>query len=461
MIKTIIGYLPSIVIPTIISLITTVIYGNYMEPESYGEYNIFLTTVSIVNTLLFSFMSSSVLRFYNSFENNHQQFKVVSTYVLTTLGLLLILNVFIFPFKGFEGVFLVCCIGFIGIINLFTNILRASENIKWFNIIKSLIPLCTLFIVLYYVFYGTLNTKNAILSMYIPMGFLSFIMALVFLKQGLIRFNSEAYEKKIFKDSIKYGMPLAFSGLLYLVLSSSNRYLISYFLGNTQVGIYSFAYRIAELSLVNVTMIIILATHTQLVKEYDQFGKQRAEKLLNKYLSLHFIIIIPVVILMTFYVDEFMNVIFPVYSEGAIIVKFTIIGTMFFTISAYTDKAFQLTKNTRVILKILLICGLLNILLNLILIPKIGIEGAIIATIFTYVVYVWLSVKLSEKYIKIVFPFKTIFYLLVVNILISLLIFVIDKNLLINNISRSILGITIYIILYSLSIYFLYKNKRI
>lgn len=432
-----------------------------MKPENYGEYNIFLTTVSIVNTLLFSFMSSSVLRFYNSFENNNQQYKVVSTYVLSTLGLLLILNVFIFPFKGLEGVYLVCCIGFIGIINLFTNILRASENIKWFNIIKSLLPLCTLFIVLYFVFKGTLNTKNAILSMYIPMGLISLIMALIFIKQGLIRFNSVAYEKKIFKDSIKYGMPLAFSGLLYLVLSSSNRYLISYFLGNTQVGIYSFAYRIAELSLVNVTMIIILATHTQLVKEYDQFGKQRAEKLLNEYLSLHFIIIFPVVILMTFYVDEFMSVIFPVYSEGAIIVKFTIIGTMFFTISAYTDKAFQLTKNTRVILKILLICGLLNILLNLILIPKIGIEGAIIATIFTYVVYVWLSVKLSEKYIKIIFPFKTIFYLLVVNILISLLLFVIDKNLLINNIGRSISGIIIYIILYSLSIYFLYKNKRI
>lgn len=459
MIRIILSYLPSVVVPTVVSLFTTILYGNYMKPEDYGEYNIFITTISIIYTLLFSFIATSSLRYYNGFSTKNEQYKIISTYIITGLILLGVLFVLMFPFKHMESLLVVSCIGSIAFYNIYSNLLRAGDNKIGFNIARISVPIGTLFIVLYLAWKSSLNNNTAIFSLYIPMGITSLIISIIYFKKGLIRMKG-GFSRPLLKESLTYGIPLAFSGLLNIGLSSSDRYLINYFLGSKDVGIYSFAYRIAELSMVNVTMIIILALYPQLVKEYDENGKIKAQELLNKYLGLHFIAIIPVVALIILYIDELMNIIFPVYKEGVPIIKLTIIGTFFFTISNYTDKVFQLTKNTREILKILLISGIVNFLLNIVSIPFIGVQGAVLATVFSYVLYIVLSIIRSKKYMKIQFPFKKLLFVLFLNALLYLFVLLTINQIFMNDLTKAIVGMITYVTVYSIILYFIYKYRK-
>jgi len=457
MIKLIIKYLPSVVVPTICSSLIMILYGNYLSPADFGEYNLFLTTVTLINAVLFSFVQTSVLRLYYEYQLKGQEKILISTYVIISLAILVVLLI---PFSYFAkelGVLIVLCLAG-SVFNLFfINVLRSTENVKWFNIVKILIPIITLLLIIFFIIFSELDKQSALISFYLPMFVTSTIMILVYLFQGKIRF---IYNHDVIKKSFSYGVPLAISGLLNIVLSSSDRFLIQYFLGSEQVGLYSFGYRIAELVLVNITMVIMLALFPQVIKEYDSKGKVFAANLLAKYLNFHFIIIIPTVFILFMYTDEILNVLFPSYSQASLIVKFVTLGTMFYTIGLYTNKVFELTKSTKQILKILLICVCINTILNLLLIPLIGTMGAVFSTISAYISYVFISCYMMKSNFKLKIPYRNIFIILVINLIICLgvsLIPVIISNFILLDV---IIKIMIYLSLYSVIIY-IFVSRRV
>lgn len=51
--KSIFKYMPSVIIPTICTLFITILYGNFLTPDQYGEFNIFITTISILDVIFF------------------------------------------------------------------------------------------------------------------------------------------------------------------------------------------------------------------------------------------------------------------------------------------------------------------------------------------------------------------------------------------------------------------------
>lgn len=457
MFKLILSYLPSIIIPTIITIVTTIVYGNYMDPTYYGDYNLFINTVSIINLLIFSFITSSIVRFYNRYKVNNTQSELISTYFFVTLGIFLIVTILAYPFIKEQSFYLGICTACLAFFNLFSNILRVSESVKWFNCIKIMVPLFTLLIILIYIFLGELNTVVSVYAMYLPMAAVSVILTITFVLSKQINFSLNF---SLLKQTLYYGYPLALSGLLNQLLSSSDRYVIKYFLGSKEVGLYSFSYRIGELAMINIMMIVMMALYPQLVKTFELQGKEKAEYLLSKYLGVHFLTSIPVIFIIFIFIDKVMEIFFPVYSEGALITKLIPIGILFFTTSAYTSKAFELTNNTQKMLGILFLCGVINFLLNILLIPKMGVYGAVVSTIICYVIYILISIKVSKKFFNIIIPYKDISYILILNIVISFIVI-----LLMNTLSTSLeilnvlCGLSVYLLLYTAIIYFLIKKK--
>lgn len=457
MFRLILSYLPSIVIPTIITIVTTIVYGNYMKPSYYGDYNLFINTVAIVNLLTFSFITSSIVRFYNRYKVNNNQSELISTYFFATLTIFFVVTLITYPFLREQSLYLGISTACLAFFNLFSNLLRVSENVKWFNCIKIIVPLFTLLIILIYIFLKGLNTVVSIYAMYLPMAAVSIVLTIVFALNKQINLSMNL---SLLKQTMYYGYPLALSGLLNQILSSSDRYIIKYFLGSKEVGLYSFSYRIGELAMINIMMIVMMALYPQLVKTFEAKGKERAEYLLSKYLSVHFITSIPMIFIIFIFIDKVMEIFFPVYVEGAMIVKLIPIGILFFTTSAYTSKAFELTNNNQKMLGILCLCGILNFLLNLLLIPEMGIYGAVVSTILCYVIYIFISIRVSKKFFNIKIPYKDISYILLLNIIISMtIVLVVNKFLVFSGIINLLIGICVYLLLYTSVIFFFIKKK--
>lgn len=457
MVKLIAKYAPSVIIPTILSLVLFIIYGNHLSPSSYGKYNLFITTVILLDATLIYFMYGSILRLYNNYKKTGQTVKLFSTFTLLTsivVAMLLIIG-FLFNIPIISYLSLALC-GY-SFINILSNFIRAENKLITFNILKMCPPLFTLLLILILINFDKLSVDSAVASFYGPMVVISFIIILIFFINRLFIFEIDI---KIVREAFSYGFPLTIVGLMSVTLSSSSRYIISFLLGDKQLGYYSFSYKLAELLLVTITMSIVMAMYPQLIKEYEENGRYKAEKLLKRFVSVHFIIIFPVICLLFLYIDDVIEVLFNQYKDTATLIKFTSVSLIFLSLTYYTNKGFELTKNTKQMMFILIFSAIINVVLNITLIPVIGLYGSVISTLVSYLIYVVISIIKSKKDFTVVMPIVNIIWILLVSLLLSFPVYYINFNGL-NNLLNAILGSIIYIILYSIVIIVLTKIKLI
>ena len=72
-------------------------------------------------------------------------------------------------------------------------------------------------------------------------------------------------------------------------------------------------------------------------------------------------------------------------------VSYTLYGLL-----QYTNKAWELTAKTKIILNLNIVAAILNIVLNILLIPQYGYVIAAYTTMFSFLIYIILSLYLSK-----------------------------------------------------------------
>ena len=82
-------------------------------------------------------------------------------------------------------------------------------------------------------------------------------------------------------------------------------------------------------------------------------------------------------------------------------------------LSDYTTLPYHLANKTYIDFVLKLISGIVGIVLNIVLIPKIGLEGAGIATLMANFVYFFLSTVIRMPNLELRFPARTILRMLI------------------------------------------------
>jgi O-antigen/teichoic acid export membrane protein len=202
------------------------------------------------------------------------------------------------------------------------------------------------------------------------------------------------------KDYLRFGVPLIPNIAILWVILFSDRYMIGYFLGTSDVGIYAAAYGLASLvSFYAGPLNMVL--YPTVSKLYDE-GKIAETKTYLKY-SLKYLMmlsipsafglsILALPLLQTLTTPEFTsgNTIVPILAAG-------LVAYGFYQLGLYT---IRLVKKTYLEAYILGISAALNIGLNFLLIPRIGILGAAVATLVAYGVLGILTIIVSFRYLK-------------------------------------------------------------
>ena len=81
-------------------------------------------------------------------------------------------------------------------------------------------------------------------------------------------------------------------------------------------------------------------------------------------------------------------------------------------LTEYANKGWELAGNTRPILTNSLCCAVFNIVLNIILIPRIGFMSAAIVLFLSYLLYFLLSYFRSRPVLRLLMPAKNLFRIL-------------------------------------------------
>ncbi|MCC5604010.1 flippase [Nostoc favosum] len=184
------------------------------------------------------------------------------------------------------------------------------------------------------------------------------------------------------KTLMKESLPLVFSGFAILIFMKIDQIMLGQMIGNTEVGIYSAAVRVSEIwYFIPGAIVSSVAPSIYTVKEKSEsLYYQRIGQLLSLMTCISLAIALP----MSFLSDKIIMVMFGSgYAEAGAILAVHIWTSLFVFMGLATSPWFIAEGLNHVSLGKTLFGAILNIILNVLLIPKYAGLGAAIATIIS------------------------------------------------------------------------------
>lgn len=202
------------------------------------------------------------------------------------------------------------------------------------------------------------------------------------------------------RSYLKYGLPLIPTGAMLWIISSSDRYIIGYFMEAKDVGIYAAAYTLAHvLSLfLGPLQVVLLPTVS---KSYDDGDIAKTRTYLKYSLKYLMMLSIPAAFGLSILASPLLRILTTLeFTSGSIVIPFIVLGLVIFEFHRISLYVFYLVKKTYWVVRLLSMSAALNIGLNLLLIPRLGILGAAVATLIAYGALGILTLMVSRRYLK-------------------------------------------------------------
>ena len=265
----------------------------------------------------------------------------------------------------------------------------------------------------------------------------------------LLFYNLEMKIRKIISYSkikiyIFFTFPLLFSAVGNSILNFSDHLLISYYLDVETVGIYSVGYQFGLIiSLLYAPFIFLLPSY---ISEYwDNSNYIKVNNLLNDSIHLFLFFSIPAMIGLTVLSEELIKLISTQFiaSQAKHITFFSAFSYIMFGIQFFYTRVLFLKKKTKIIGYLWIVVSVINIILNILLIPLLGITGAAVSTLISFVIMSLISIYLStrEDNFKIILNNNDILKYIFSSIIMGISVYFLSY------ISKSIFGIIINILL--------------
>ena len=223
---------------------------------------------------------------------------------------------------------------------------------------------------------------------------------------GIFKRQSERrVDKSLENDMLEYSKPMVFSTVGWWVTNASDRYIVTFLCGVAANGVYSVAYKIPSL-LGTIHGIFNQAWVISAVKTFDKDDKDGFFKNIYAVYNIIMVVGCSFLILTTKLIADILfkdN-----FYEAWQYVPFLLIASVFGGISGVLGGVFTSAKKTRIMGRAAVIGGVTNIVLNFVLIsginvngiaiiPAMGIQGAAVATMISYVLIWVLRMREAKK----------------------------------------------------------------
>jgi O-antigen/teichoic acid export membrane protein len=194
-----------------------------------------------------------------------------------------------------------------------------------------------------------------------------------------VRHNSPELRRQM----VVYGLPLTLTYLATMVLDVSDRFMIGWWLGTPAVAGYAASYDLTQQTVGAILNVLFLASYSRITAAWESGGAPAARQAMLP-LSRAMLLGAPLVAgLFIGLAPEISRIVFGAAIQADAVqvmpwVAFAIaVGCLK---SFFLDIAFQLAKVTHMQLRITAVMAVLNVVLNLVLLPKFGVVGAAMST---------------------------------------------------------------------------------
>ena len=390
-------------------LILIPILTKTLGATGYGAWSQILVTVSLAMPFVMLGLPSAMVRFLPAETENKKIGKGYFTVLFTILFISILFALFLFLSSNSLATLLLKDSSFAPIFKIASALVilealnqtslqpfRIFGQIKKDSVLTILQTFVEVGLVSFFVLSG-FGLVGAIVSLLITRGFILLLsLCLVISHIGFV-----FPDFSVLRPYLLFGLPLIPSVVFETIVASSDRYVIGFFMGAAAVGIYSAAYGIGCVILVFLGPISYILSPT-VFKSYDEGKIDETKTYLSYSLKYFLMFSIPSVfglsilakpMLVTLTTSEFVSL-------GVFIIPLVALSMIFEGARAIFGEVLMLFKRTKIFGMASIIAGLVNLVLNIALIPYFGIVAAAITTLISYGILGFIMYYVSRKYMQ-------------------------------------------------------------
>jgi len=249
----------------------------------------------------------------------------------------------------------------------------------------------------------------------------------------------------LLKPYLAFGIPLISTALFTKVVESIDRYVIAYFMGTSSVGIYSAAYTLGSFAYLSAPFIYYILSPT-IFKSYDEGKISEVKTYLSYSWKYYLMLSIPSAFGLSILAKSLLPILttpeFALVNKS--IVPLVSASLILYGIYGLLVQIVSLSKKTRIFAIAFFVAGIINLGLNIILVPYYGIVAAAITTLIAYITVVLIVYYKSRQLIKFDIKIKFIIKSIISSVVMGGIIWILNPI----TIGMIILSILIGVIVY-------------
>lgn len=464
--KDIAQYFPSKLIPAIVGIVAIPILTRLLSPADYGNYVLVVATVSILCTLA-GWVGVSIRRFYPAYEKEEKISEFTDLIIKLTFFSIVGISVaglcIFFPLRNYlpRNFYRLMSIGIFvfvltSLFSVLMDFLRINRQIKWYSSFFVWQRVTAWIFGVLLIVFLRLSAEGLLWGTVLSTGVALPLLWKIAVGKSHIHVTSRGIPLQPTIEMAKYSFPLVAATLAGWILALSDRYVLQFFGGPQEVGIYSISYQISQSSIMLLTWSFTLAFNPLSIIIWEKQGERASQEFLTKGTRYFLLLCIPGVIGISILGKPILNLLStPDYYEGGKIIPLVVLGNFFRGLNQRFEAGLSFSKKTHFFMYGLTISSLLNLGLNFLLVPKYGYLAAAATTLVCYAFLLLLTIVISRHFFVWEFPFRSLARAACASAIMGIAVYHIGHSFTLSALSNLILSVVVGVIVYLLMLFLL------
>lgn len=374
-------------------------YTHVLTTEDLGTADAWVSAVSLISPIITLYLQDAVMRYAMEKEFNKREILSTALFVIFVGSLVMmpvaaILTLFKISTANIVILYvLTITYGLKGILGQFAKGIGKNLDFAISGIISTVILVCSNVLLLTVI---NLGIEGYLFS--IAVSYCVAIVYLIFRCKIWKYCNFRTINKKVFKVMIKYSLPLVPNAIMWWIVNLSDRYMIIFFMGFGANGIYAVANKIPSV----INMINGIFNQAWQISAIEEQNDKNRTKFSSNIYNMYFFASVCMVLLILTVIKPLIQLGFAEsFLEAWRYIPFLCYAMIFSGMGAFLGSLYAVAKDTKKAMISTIISAAINIGLNAILIPLIGINGAAIATFISMEVLFLFRAIDTRKYLII------------------------------------------------------------
>lgn len=379
------------VLSAALAFVRAPVYTHWFDPDAYGDYTLVSTGAGLLSSIVLAVFSNVLYRRYDAERRSGRLDSYLSTLMVGTAGSLTLMGLLVWFAgrllglqDGTSVLWLVLLTSVLTFQGLVGQVNRMEHQVTAFLVGKLIDPVWQLGAPLMLLAAG-LGEFPALATVAVTAASGSLLVAGVWARKVLSGISIRKTNREVLSSALGYGLPLIPLAVAGWVIASSNRYVIQYFLGSEATGVFSMGYSLASMPIGLFSSVMVMTVGPVVWERANTRGGAEALALVRWSATLFMTLACPAALGLGLLGSRIVDALFaPTYDQASVVIFPVALGAVLSGLYSFLVKPWELHEATRRVPLYVGLGAVANLVINLLLVPRLGIAGAAWGSLIAY-----------------------------------------------------------------------------